>query len=44
MLSEVAQLNSFCQPHFALQRLQLAGQELDERRFTGAVASQQADA
>ena len=44
MLCEVAQLNAFRQPDFAVERSQFACQQLNQRRFARAVAAQQADA
>lgn len=44
VLGEVTKLDAFRQRHRPRLRRQGSGQELDKRRFTGAVASQQTDA
>ena len=44
VLGEVTQLDAFRQAYLAAQRCQGAGQQFDQRRFTGAVAAEQANA
>ncbi len=43
VLGEVAELNAFGEADFTVQRFQFARQQLDQRRFPRAVATQQAD-